>query len=404
MSKLSQYFTGVAVKRLSEVEANSAVSNQHEFNGVNRMRAIFGDTRIEKMGTDILYLGEEEDESILDETFITWYDARIDDNSRSAEFRAYYTANRVMEKAQSGDLLVVAKRNGGRILIVVVRFGSTFEGQVLWLFGASGYNGGRVEISDVRGGGDREIGYAEMAILEALGVEPELESEDWLGCILEEFGERFPTTKLFSKFARDTAGEVSPIDDPDGTIINWLSHEEMLFRTLERHIVGQRLNTPFTDVDTFIKYSLSVQNRRKSRAGYSLEHHLREVFNAQELLFVEQVITEKNSKPDFLFPNLDSYHNLDFDAKYLTMLGAKSSCKERWNQVLAEAERIEDKHLFTLEASISSRQTDKMIDKKLQLVLPTAIHETYSDAQQEWLMDLGGFIEEVKERQKSAGL
>ena len=39
---LSDYFDGVAVKRLSAVEANILRSNQHEFNGSKALRALFG--------------------------------------------------------------------------------------------------------------------------------------------------------------------------------------------------------------------------------------------------------------------------------------------------------------------------------------------------------------------------
>ena len=82
------------------------------------------------------------------------------------------------------------------------------------------------------------------------------------------------------------------------------------------------------------------------------------------------------------------------------MLGSKSTCKDRWRQVLAEAERIDRKHLLTLEAAISTYQTDEMKDKKLQLVIPTEIHKTYTDAQQKWLYSVKDFLGEVSEKQK----
>jgi hypothetical protein len=37
---LSQYFEGVAAKRLSSVEADILVSNQHEFQGVEQLKSI----------------------------------------------------------------------------------------------------------------------------------------------------------------------------------------------------------------------------------------------------------------------------------------------------------------------------------------------------------------------------
>lgn len=82
------------------------------------------------------------------------------------------------------------------------------------------------------------------------------------------------------------------------------------------------------------------------------------------------------------------------------MLGAKSTCKDRWRQVLSEAERIERKHLLTLESAISENQTNEMINKKLQLVLPLPIHETYTLKQRDWLYSVKMFLEEVKEKQK----
>ena len=81
------------------------------------------------------------------------------------------------------------------------------------------------------------------------------------------------------------------------------------------------------------------------------------------------------------------------------MLGAKSTCKDRWRQVLSEADRIEKKHLLTLESAISENQTNEMIDKQLQLVLPLPIHETYTKTQRLWLYSVKMFLEEVKEKQ-----
>ncbi len=81
------------------------------------------------------------------------------------------------------------------------------------------------------------------------------------------------------------------------------------------------------------------------------------------------------------------------------MLGVKSSCKDRWRQILTEADRIQQKHLLTLEAAISKNQTDEMQAKNLQLVLPEALHDTYSQEQQSWLMNISQFTELVLQRQ-----
>ncbi len=83
------------------------------------------------------------------------------------------------------------------------------------------------------------------------------------------------------------------------------------------------------------------------------------------------------------------------------MLGVKSTCKDRWRQVLSEADRISEKHLLTFEAAISVNQTHEMEYNHLQLVVPEAIHKTYTDTQQKWLMNVADFIEMLMFRQRA---
>jgi hypothetical protein len=185
----------------------------------------------------------------------------------------------------------------------------------------------------------------------------------------------------------------------------WMEREEILFRTLEKHIISERLREGFeNDVDGFLAFSLSVQNRRKSRAGLALENHLENIFGACRIRFQRSATTEGRSRPDFLFPGMEQYGDRTFDSLLLTMLGVKSTCKDRWRQVLAEATRIERKHLLTLETSISINQTNEMQTNRLQLVIPRSLHDTYSNAQRAWLQDLAGFIGTVREKQFQAGL
>ena len=81
------------------------------------------------------------------------------------------------------------------------------------------------------------------------------------------------------------------------------------------------------------------------------------------------------------------------------MLGSKSTCKDRWRQILSEADRIETKHLLTLESAISENQTREMDAQKVRLILPAALHQTYNKLQQAWLLDVGEFLELIKLRQ-----
>ena len=55
----------------------------------------------------------------------------------------------------------------------------------------------------------------------------------------------------------------------DEAVVRWLQREEQLFRALERMTVEKRLEGGFRDVYDFVAFSLSVNNRRKSRLGNS---------------------------------------------------------------------------------------------------------------------------------------
>jgi hypothetical protein len=218
--------------------------------------------------------------------------------------------------------------------------------------------------------------------------------------MLKVFGREFPPTRTFSSYARSTLPDVVAADDPDAVLMAWMEREELLFRTLERELVRERLTQGFVDdVDGFLQFSLSVQNRRKSRVGAALEGHLASIFDACRVRYTRTAATENKSKPDFLFPGINEYRDMGFPAERLTMLGAKTTCKDRWRQVLSEAAKIETKHLLTLEAAISQGQTDEMKAHKLQLVLPRSLHETYSLRQRSWLLSLRDLIGILQVRQ-----
>lgn len=222
--------------------------------------------------------------------------------------------------------------------------------------------------------------------------------------MLERFGKKLPSTRVFSAFARSTLNGICAKEDPDAALMAWMEQEEALFRRFERHLVEDRLKAGFmdsdeADVDGFLKFSLSVQNRRKSRVGLALENHLEELFCKSDVRYVRGAMTENRAKPDFLFPGIEEYQDKTFPEVRLTMLGVKSTCKDRWRQVLPEAERVRNKHLFTLEPGISEHQTSEMQALNLQLILPRSLHASYRPAQMDWLISLEEFLELVKERE-----
>jgi len=401
---LSQYFTGVATKVLSAVEVGDANSNQHEFNGATGLREILGTTSDRlTFETTFLFMFDGDCPPESDSGFMTWSDVRRNHPTRS-EYHLYYSSDFISDFANAGDILLIAKRPNNTLLAIIVEAGTTISQQLLWLFGFADMSDARFA---VRSQLDDQTDYLEFAsryILDNIGISVETTEEAHLEEMLSKFNKKFPSTRIFSEYARSTLPEVNPQDEHDKVLMAWLDKEEKLFRTLEKYFVEIRLEQGFVnDVDSFIAYSLSVQNRRKSRAGLSLENHLEFLFHECNIDYSRNPFTEKKSKPDFIFPHIEAYNDSSFEALKLTMLGVKSSCKDRWRQVLSEADRIKNKHLLTLEAGISKNQTDEMKAKHLQLVLPKDIHRSYSSDQQKWLMSVAEFTSLVLERQDLTG-
>jgi len=402
---LADLFEGAGAKVLTEVEINRQRSNQHEFQGVSGFRAFLG-TPTEKrtFPATFYWLGGDEDaEPVKVESFCTWSDVRRGQPGRSPEYHLYYAAESepVVHQARAGDQVVIARTKDGGLMVLLTPEGATIGQQLLWLFGLDLLEGRsvarRLEPDDTV-----ELGFAARNVLADLGIEVEEPEPDAFDLLISKFGRQFPGTVPLSVFARDTLPDVDPLADPDGALVAWMEHEEALFRHLERDIVSERLRTGFmeadlADVDGFLSFSLSVQNRRKSRAGYAFGHHVEAILQAHNISYTREATTEKRNAADFLFPGEDEYTDRGYPDDQLAMLAVKTSCKDRWRQVLAEADRIRTKHLLTLEPAISKVQTAEMQGQGLRLVLPASLHNTYQVDQRAWLMGVGDFLATVRE-------
>jgi len=235
-------------------------------------------------------------------------------------------------------------------------------------------------------------------------ISPDAKLEQAIQRILEKISD-FPESSQMSAYACDLYNssygvlKENILLDPDKYLQKWIETEYKLFGKIEEKIYKPVYTEPFSDCQDLINFSNKILNRRKSRAGKSLEHHLANVFNLNKLKFDAQKITEDNKKPDFLFPGAGEYHNLLFPAEDLVFLGAKTTCKDRWRQVLNEADRIDDKFLFTLQGSISKNQLEEMKHNRLTLVVPEENKKSFDPEFRGELYSLKQFIDMVKEKQ-----
>lgn len=238
-------------------------------------------------------------------------------------------------------------------------------------------------------------------------VAPELHEKLEFDKFISELEEDFPSSEIMSAAARriqDTVFDHQEFicTNPDRKLLDWTDVEYRLFRALEYARYGEIINRGFATVEEFIVTANQVLNRRKSRAGKSLEHHLAAIFDGNQIIYQSQAITEGNKKPDFLFPSQAAYHDATFPTDKLISLAAKTTCKDRWRQVINEADRLRGsrKFLCTLQQGISAAQMDEMEAEQVVLVVPKPYIQTYPKDRQERIWTVGKFVQFVKETER----
>lgn len=215
----------------------------------------------------------------------------------------------------------------------------------------------------------------------------------------------FPTTFDLASNARNCFNAAYGISikvirqNPDKELLNWLKSEFELFKVIENDRYCNLIKSPFKNVEELIILANTILNRRKSRAGKSLEHHLSEIFNTFEITYSAQAVTEDYKKPDFLFPNAEAYYNERFNTDNLIMLASKTTCKDRWRQILNEADRIKTKHLFTLQQGISINQLEEMYKNNVCLVVPKPYLESFPKQFRSRIQTLNEFVNLVISKQ-----
>jgi hypothetical protein len=188
--------------------------------------------------------------------------------------------------------------------------------------------------------------------------------------------------------------------NPDQRLIRRRDCEYEIFQSVERAMELPRIMAGFTSVDEFVERAHSILQRRKSRAGRSLELHTRQIFIEERLRegehFSYQPESEPNKSPDFLFPSEAAYKDKSFPAGKLRMLAVKTTCKDRWRQVVKEADRIPAKHLLTLQEGVSENQFKEMMDFGVQLVVPAKLTDSFPKSVRPHLQTFESFIGDIR--------
>ncbi len=312
------------------------------------------------------------------DSVITWYGQKTRSEYRLTCFGKafpYLTDDTV------GDLLVLIPKNLHNFLAYVIDLPE--------------------DIEDVQAAlGVEAIGT--WAVYDGSQVPPPLSEDDCIDQQFRKFAEavtQFPAGSVFSERARDAL--LHCIEDfaskaADDRLMELMKAEYRLFRLVERQICMPEVCRLFKDIDDFLKSASAIMNRRKSRAGRSLENHVEYLLRDAKIPF--DVRPAISGQPDIVIPGKAEYDDPKFPSDRLFSVGVKTTFKDRWPQVTKEAPRVSVKHLLTIQEGVSASQLVEMHKHKVALVVPKKLHGRYPVVKGVRLLDIDGFIRNVKRK------
>nr|WP_281380210.1 type II restriction endonuclease [Prosthecomicrobium pneumaticum] len=173
-----------------------------------------------------------------------------------------------------------------------------------------------------------------------------------------------------------------------------------IFRSVEEAVELPAIRAGFTELREFISRAQAVLQRRKARSGRSLELHTREILIEEGFRegadFQHGPQSEPGKRPDFLFPSEAAYRDPAFPTTRLRMLATKTTCRDRWRQVINQADRISVKHLLTLQEGVSEAQFREMTQANVQLIVPEPLIEKFPASIRTDIVTLESFLGDLR--------
>lgn len=208
----------------------------------------------------------------------------------------------------------------------------------------------------------------------------------------------FPTTeRLAAEVRRSLEACVrdflaTPMDEQ---LLRCVEAEYVLFQLIERKLCSSEVIRLFRSIDDFLKTANSIMQRRKARAGRSLEHHFEALLRNAGIPHQMRAVVE-GTAPDVLIPGATQYLDRAWPERKLFAVGVKRTCKDRWRQVLREAPRIRRKHILTIQPGISGTQMAEMRSAHVELVVPKGMHNDYPTSRRAELLTVEQFVDKVR--------
>lgn len=180
---------------------------------------------------------------------------------------------------------------------------------------------------------------------------------------------------------------------PDDAILTCIDTEYNLFKRVERKICEAALVRSFKNADEFIASAQTLLQRRKSRAGRSLENHVS--YFLKRAGIPHEMRPRIGGKPDVVIPSAAAYEDREYPDNKLFLVACKTTFKDRWGQVLKEGKRVAHKHLFTLQKGMAPTQLEEMKAVNVSVVVPEEYHKGYPKSPN--VLTVSQFFEHVQE-------
>lgn len=132
----------------------------------------------------------------------------------------------------------------------------------------------------------------------------------------------------------------------------------------------------FNDMD---KLFLSISQSRKSRAGKAFEYVIETMLIKLGYPFSDQVVID-GAKPDYVMPSEEYFREKPLDSIIFT---AKRTLRERWRQVVTEANKGYGYYLATIDEKITKSQIQQAESHKIYIVVPKSLKDgnpVYADS------------------------
>lgn len=310
------------------------------------------------------------------ESVITWYGAKTRSEYRLTKFGRGFP---YLSHDMVGDLLVLIRKTSTEFVAYVLDLDEDIE-EIQATLG--------VQVSESWG----------TFVPGVFTVETE---DECIERYFRKFAETltdFPDGSVFSAETRQTLKDCLQNFtelNSDDALMKCIHAEYQLFKLAERQICHQDVSGLFRDIDHFLSTASSIMNRRKSRAGRSLENHFEQVL-------IDTGIPHKmrprnvDGKPDIVIPSEAAYHDSQYPLEKLFVVGVKTTCKDRWRQVLNEGKRQPAKHIVTIQQGISASQLNEMHKANVTLVVPKRLHKDYPRDRDITLLGVDDFVSQVQ--------